>query len=320
VPLAPLTQPAAEAPPIAVIDWLGLHLELPRNWEIVRHSTSQRKGSLVFADRTHQRLQVTWTACAKPPDVARLLADHRARQCEQDADARFEPPALPAGWRGLTRLQDDGRSLTRAARFDTKTSRLIEAVFDAEPCRADAQALADQVLTPLRITHPADDAPRFRAFGLDVEVSKPRAEGRNAPHAWQITEAKILPADITLRWEPSAEAGKKHRDSQYTVRRRAMADVWFDNNLRRLLQAESPRTAMSFTPAAVNSHPAQQATWVVPGPRYQRLLSQHHLAVAVAWHCPRDNAVYLSFATGRAKSSPSLAGWAVRCGQGCCDA
>ncbi|MEM9914996.1 MAG: hypothetical protein AAF911_08545 [Planctomycetota bacterium] len=321
------------------IEWLGVRLGVPADWEIVRHGISPRKGSLVFADRTRQRLQVTWTACTKRPDVARLLADHRAKQREQDPDLVVTTPVLPAGWRGMQRRQDDGHhTLTRAARYDVKASRLIEVVLDDEP---DSD-LIDDLLNRLVVTGPADEARRFCAFGLDVTI----------PAEYQLVGTDIQPADAALRFSSHRDAKEPEKHPTLTVRRRAMADVWFDGNLRRVLKPYAPRAVMNFdeeaeailpslaggaggacrataaapgfnadthSPPTPPDNPSAYpltATWNVPGPRYQRLLNLHRVALACAWHCPDENAVYEVVAIGPAKSPPTLEQLRVTCGQG----
>lgn len=333
-------------------EWLGLRLGVPGHWEIVRHSTSPRKGSLVFADRTRQRLQVTWTACTSRPDVARLLADHRAKQREQDADVVITTPLLPAGWRGMQRPQPDGHTLLRAARFDAASSRLIEVVLDDE----EGSDLIHEVLNALVVTGPADAARRFQAFGLDLTV----------PDGFHLVATEIQPADAALTFSTQQALGAAHRTARepdksptLTVRRRAMADVWFDGDLRRVLKPHAPRVAMQFdegsallpsleggagggctTPtnlgqclsvdhphlitlpskkgdqSASPPHPLVTATWDVPGPRFHRLLNLHRVAVACAWHCPMENAVYDLVAIAPAKSPPTFDDVKLVCGQG----
>jgi len=311
------TPPKSATPQLATTDveWLGVRLHAPADWEIVRHGTAPRKGSLVFADRTRQRLQVTWTACGKRPDVARLLADHCAKQREQDAEVVITTPLLPAGWRGMQRDQAGfspasgrARRLTRAARFDAKSSRLIEVVLDDE---ADSELLHD-LLAGLVVTGPADTARRFLAFGLDLTI----------PEGFQLTATRIQPADAALTFSTQRDAKEPDKHPTLTVRRRAMADVWFDGNLRRQLQAHAPRAVMDFTDDDTETFPPHAATsarWNVPGPRYQRLLNLHRVAVACAWLCPEDQAVYDVVAVGPAKLPPTFDGLTLNCGQGSCD-
>ncbi len=309
VTTATTLQPATPHLATQRVEWLGVRAEVPADWEIVRHSTSPRKGSLVFADRTRQRLQITWTACAKRPDVARLLADHRAQQREQHPDAVFTTPVLPAGWRGVQRPQPGHAfTLTRAARFDTKASRLIEVVLDD---RAGSGQIHD-LLAGLVVTGPADAARRVLAFGLDLSL----------PRGFQLTATRIQPADAALTFSTHPNAKEPDKHPSLTVRRRAMADVWFDGNLRRLLQAHASRAAMDFTEDdadALSPHAATTARWNVPGPRFHRLLNLHRVAVACAWFCPAEQAVYDLVAVGPAQSPPTFDDLRLVCGQGGCD-
>lgn len=296
------------AVPGAVIEWLGLRLELPRPWEVVRHGVSPRKGSLVFADRARQRLQVTWTACVKKPDVGRLLDDHRDRQKAEQPDAEFVPATLPIGWRGLERRFDDGRSLLRAARYDTGTDRLLEAVLEVDRTAPDEIELADDVLRGIRVVSDPASARRVRAFGIDADL----------PAGWRLGRTRVLPADTSLMFVKGASVKTRSdtaaaSEAEVTLRRRAMADVWFDGDPRALLQRDEPRASMNFTETQANGHAAVAAAWDVPGPRYERLLRQNRVAIARLWHCPADNTLYQLTAVGPVKRPPTLDGFGLSC-------
>lgn len=313
MPNATLHQTATPPATTTLVEWLGVLVRVPADWEIVRHSASPRKGSLVFADRTRQRLQITWTACTKRPDVARLLADHRAQQREQAPDVVITTPRLPVGWRGMQRPQPDSsadtrRHLTRAARFDTPTSRLIEVVLDDD----QNSSLLQDLLTQLVVTRPGNTAQRTHAFGLDLII----------PPGFQLNDTRIQPADAALTFSTHRSAKDPDKHPSLTVRRRAMADVWFDGDLRRLLKQHAPRAAMDFAEDdahALAPHPVATAAWNVPGPRFHRLLNLHRVAVASAWFCPEEQAVYDVVGVGPAKSPPTFADLRLVCGQGVCD-
>ncbi|MEM8739526.1 MAG: hypothetical protein AAGG38_13770 [Planctomycetota bacterium] len=290
-----------------MIEWLGLEIKVPGQrgpdsaqgpWELVRHGVSLRKGSLVFADRRRQRLQVIWTACSQRPDVGQLLKDHRTRQLEQDADARFTAATLPAGWRGLRRQgAADGRGLLRAARYDNATRRLVEVVLDA----GDDDAVVDAVIGGLRVTGPADTARRVRAFGLDVTRPADDAGTR-----WTLRSTRVLPADAALHFDDG-------QGREVTVRRRAMAGDWLGckgQTLAAALRAYDPKARRAFAASAEQPHEAE-ATWNVPGPRFWRLLGRHRVGRGRAWHDAADDAVYELVGTWPARSPGDLSPWAV---------
>ncbi|MEL7087642.1 MAG: hypothetical protein AAGL98_04250 [Planctomycetota bacterium] len=305
---------------MSVVEWLGLRFELPRPWEIIRHGISPRKGSLAFADRRRQRLQVTWTSCVKRPDVARLLSDHRDRQRAIDTDAVFVTPTLPAGWRGLERRfggsgsgsGDQAAGRVRAARYDDATDRLIEVVLALDPQDPADALLTEQVLDGLRVTGRAEDARRWRAFGIDAEL----------PSGWRLQRTAVRPADVTLMFVPRAtkRPAEPYRPwpRSVTLRRRAMAGVWFDGDWQALFRGDEPKAGLTFSPSVDADvrpgHAGATATWNVPGPRYQRLLSRHQIATSRAWRCPADDAVYQLTAVAPANDPPTLAGFRLACG------
>ena len=64
---------------IQTIEWLGMRFRVPDEWEIVRHSSKRRTGTLMFVDRRRQRMQLSWTECRGEPDKVQLFNDLRAR-------------------------------------------------------------------------------------------------------------------------------------------------------------------------------------------------------------------------------------------------
>ena len=292
--------PVAAATPPTVVEWLGLRVELDQPWELVRHSLSARKGSLVFADRYRQRLQVLWTACVKRPDIDRLLADHRAKQSEgvpEDASDAWRDAEIPAGWKGLIHDQPDAPPLLRAARFDPATSRLLEAILPL-PVREDdpGDAFGGRLLQGLRIVLPPSEARRLRAFGVSIDC----------PAGWRPTSSRVMPADVQFTFAPADAAD----DRRVTLRRRAMADVWFDGELKPLLQAEAgKRVKVEFRPGPAG---AVEGRWDLPGPRYRRLLGRHRVGLARVWHDPRQHAVFEMRAEGPAPDPPPLTGFTLR--------
>ncbi len=289
-----------------VVDWHGLHVALPVPWEVIRHGTSPLKGSLVFADRTRQRLQVTWTACRKAPDVDRLLSDHRAKQLRANGEAKFDEAEPAEGWRGLVRRFDDGRAITRLARYEPgsverfEKGKLVEVVLEHRPGDAAEAELLPDILAGFD----ADADPRrYRVFGLDATV----------PEGWWLGSTRVLPGDVTLTFQDVDPATQREPRATVAVRRQAMADAWFDGDLEALVRRELPKAEWRFDPAEVNRHDAVEGGCVVPGPRLKRFVNRHDRRAERAWHCEADNAVYRVAATGPARRNPSAGGFELRC-------
>ena len=292
-----------------VVDWHGLHVALPVPWEVVRHGVSPLKGSLVFADRTRQRLQVTWTACRKAPDVDRLLSDHRAKQLKANERAVFDEAEPAEGWRGLVRRFEDGRAITRLARYEAEAaggSKLVEVVLEHRPGdRAEAELLP----TILAGFDAEGEVGRYRIFGLDVKVEG--AEGGGG--RWWLGSTRVLPADVTLTFQDTDPATHKEAKSTVAVRRQGMADGWFDGDPEKLIRRELPKAAWAFEGDEVNGHGAVVGRCVVPGPRIKRFARLHNARGEVAWHCEAENAVYRVAATGPARRGVGVEGFEVRC-------
>ena len=83
--------------PTQTYRWLGLSFEVPKEWEIVRHSTSTERGRLVLVDRRRQRLEVCWSECKKEPDLERLVEEFRG-----ESALPGEVFTRSGSWRGLS--------------------------------------------------------------------------------------------------------------------------------------------------------------------------------------------------------------------------
>ena len=305
-----------------VVDWHGLHVALPVPWEVIRHGTSPLKGSLVFADRTRQRLQVTWTACRKAPDVDRLLSDHRAKQLRANGEAKFDEAEPAEGWRGLVRRFDDGRAITRLARYEPgpdqrpEKGKLVEVVLEHRPGDAAEAELLPDILAGFNA---AGDPRRYRVFGLDLLVEGAKGQrGKGAKGAWGVGGwwlggTRVLPGDVTLTFQDVDPATQREPRATVAVRRQAMADAWFDGDLEALVRRELPKADWRFDASEVNGHDAVEGGCVVPGPRLKRFANRHDRRAERAWHCEADNAVYRVAATGPARRNPSVEGFELRC-------
>jgi hypothetical protein len=283
-----------------VVDWLGLHIALPRPWEVVRHGTSALKGSLVFADRTRQRLQVTWTACKKAPDVDRLLSDHKSRQLERHAEARFEKPPLIGGWRGLVRRFEDSRAVSRLARYEPSVQRLMEIVLEHYPDEPAEAELLEQIVEGLEV---AGDPQRYRIFGLDVTV----------PEGWYLGSTRTLPADVTLTFQDVDPATHQEPKAKVDARRMGLAEGWFDGKLERFIERDQIKSDVTFSPLRMHGHPGTIAECDVPGPRIKRLANRHLRRVEHAWHCDKNQAICRLIAVAPASRELTPEGFELRC-------
>ncbi|MEX0887607.1 MAG: hypothetical protein WD009_14340, partial [Phycisphaeraceae bacterium] len=280
---------------------MGLRLTVPAEWEIVRHGTRPEQGSLSLVDRRQQRLQVRWRDLDREPDLAQMIADHRARQLERDADAVFYPFEPIAGWRGLRRRVEAGHIMTRALRYDPSTARLLEAVV----LNPEADEAGDEVgneagneagsgvtalLTRIEIVCRGQEATRWRAFDLEVE----------SPPGWRLDQVQVNPADTSLRFKPRGKDGHKQRNAaglevvgpELVVRRMGMARNWYEGPEALMRKALGRDVDFEMAAAHHPPHSAVRATSREPGTPLQRWAGRLRSREDVVWQCERENAVY----------------------------
>jgi hypothetical protein len=268
---------------LQTIEWMGLKMAVPRDWEIVRHSIVPKSGALTFVDRRRQRLEVVWTDCPREPDVGRMVEDQRARELEQDPGAQVSMLGGLGPWMGVRRVGTDGRVTTRAVRHFPGSGRLIEAVILTKKNEPGARELVAALLAELVAVAPASEARRVKAFGLDVTT----------PQNYRLLSASVKPADVTLkfvtgpapRWQPVQPVA--------TIRRMGMADSWYTGEGEKLIRRDSPRVRFeSFSESALKKHRALLAVGEEPTSPVARWLGRGRGRRVVLWRCEAENALY----------------------------
>ncbi len=277
-----MTEPACDQ----LVEWLGMRLRVPGDWEIVRHSLGTLKGGLTFVDRRKQRLQLRWTRCKKPPLIDKMFDDHVALQRKDHPDALIEPFRL-GRWQGLDRDMGEGVRLSRAAWYDASGRVLIEAILS----HLDAETeLRDEVLESIDIAELLEEATRWAAFGLRIQT----------PPDFRAASATISAGEATFVFHQLDQpGGEKPRPGRGTLTRMGMADGWFLGNLQKLLEAQNPKNRFDFNEAVLDESQtgnqratALRATSVEPGPRIKRLAGQLRTRRDLLWHDPDANAVF----------------------------
>ncbi len=277
-----MTRPACDQ----LIEWLGLRLRVPGDWEIVRHSLGTLKGGITFVDRRKQRLQLRWTRCKKPPLVEKMLSDHTSRQLRDEPDALIEPFVF-GQWSGRSRVMGGGVTLTRAAWYDVGDRVLIEAILSH---RDDEQMLRDELLSSIELAEPMDFATRWRAFGFAAQC----------PADFRAVTATINAGEATLVFHQlDKPGGEKPRAGRGTLARMGMADGWFMGNLQRLLEAQHPKVTFDCTEVVLDElvtggqrATALRATSLEPGPRIKKLAGRLRTRRDLLWHDADANAVF----------------------------
>jgi hypothetical protein len=272
------------------IDWLGFALCVPADWEIVRHSTNPERGVLAFVDRRQERLGVSWTACPKAPDLARLVEDF------QRADGS-EPCATPwqrsDGARGFASHGEQG-PVVRAVRYDATQARLLELTLSARGLAAP-EVLMHRLLDGLVASEPGHFA--LSAFGLCV----------SGPCELSLASASVRAMDARIGLSVGAS-------SRVLLRRLGAADVWFSGDYRAWLAKNEPGVEeLSYAATVISGHPGLATTGVERGPLLQRVLRRLPSSQSLVWLCPHDNALYLVSARLAPGSTFELASLRVAC-------
>ena len=264
------------------IYWLGLRLDVPRDWQIVRHGISTERGRLTFTDRFAERLDLTWRHLDYDPDVEHLVRDQRTR--DERELTRCQTTALRInGWHAYQR-RDTNETLVRAARYDAKSKRVIEALLITEPKQGRTTKVTEQLLNAVRCAATSSECHRLRAFDIDVQV----------PDGLHLSLASVEPANVIFEFEATAaSAPADKRGATAIVRRMGMAQSWYRGNAARLLERESPRVRFEPTrELAINAHVGVYAEGDASSGRIPRWLGRGRRRRAVVWHCEAENAVY----------------------------
>jgi hypothetical protein len=251
------------------IYWLGMRLSVPDDWEVVRHGIHARKGRLVFVDRRRQRLVLSWVTTDRPPEVARLLEDYRNRDLEEDSDRRFTDLPPTAGWRGIRRKGAEG--LTRATRYEALDQRWIEMTIPW-PQQYDRD-LERKLLEGFSMVR-GEQARRWRAFRVDVRT----------PPGWELTGTTVKPADVMLQF--------RHGRADSMVRRRGLAEGWYDGDLGRYLHQEIQQVVSHREQRVYEGRSVEVCVTDEPMARVKRLLKRPRRRVDLAWFESADQAVY----------------------------
>jgi hypothetical protein len=274
---------------------MGIHLRLPADWHVVRHSLKPELGKLDLVDRRRARLTLSWTQCKSPPDLDRLISDYQDRERLDQADAKVEPLRRLGHWRGFRRAEGEGKTSHRAVRYDSKTARLIELLLLSYRDDDRASDLVDRVLGSVELCASTKDVRRWCAFGVDVKT----------PQNFRLVALKVEPGDVSFSFAEFSEAGSKPTGAAATIRRLGLVESWHNDDLRGLVIANQKSTRFSkFEPIRQSQAPALLASGVQRVRPLRRVLGglpQHRV---LAWRSPSENAIYELSTSAKMALSP----------------
>ena len=276
--------------------WRGFRFSLPVDWELLQFSRERGIGRCAFADRYQYRLEWSWRAVERMPDIARLMTDYRSKLVTEGTMA--EPKLVElAGWRGLAGKQ--GKAWTsRFGRFFEEAGCLTELVFlwpgsrnheiERSVCSSFEPVATKKGLQP------------WKAFGMAIE----------APAQVPLFECKVEPANAVLTF-----SAKKGGDS-CVFRRLGLAPVWLKEPVADWLRRQMPRRVRDV--ACTEETRAGHSVSLVRGtvPRRGPFFPPRSYAAA-AWQCPDDGRLYCVTQTERKRKEPCAPPPTLSCCSGC---
>ncbi len=287
------------------IDWLGLRLRVPEDWEIVRHGLDPARGRLVWVDRRRERLTLAWSRCPSRPDLGRVVSDYRSVLAAELGAASVRSPVDLGDFRAVAAVSvETDRAVTRAVRWDAVGGRLLEAVVLGRASAPGDRALPRRLLMALHVSDSAEGARRFQAFDVDVEV----------PSGLRLVALTPRPGDVALTFRPGQISARGAGRGEATLRRLGMADSWYAGDLEGVLRRQEPGARFDRVERLERDGATSLlATGSEPGPRWRRVLRRLRVQRSLAWECPAENAVYL-VSTRSPERSPLLpSAFSVRC-------
>jgi len=280
-----------------IVKWLGVHLRVPRQWEIVRHSLGLEKGSLVFVDRRRETLRLYWTSCERAPDLNRMLDDMRGKASLEFSGAKLAELRGHPGWQGFIREVSDGERVIHAAQFDSRTLRLIEVIVSESCDASEGKSLRARLLGNIEVAAKAEQARHFWAFGLNVTV----------PPGFRLFKTDVKPADVTFEFEQLSEERARPSGASAVVRRLGMAAAWAPAEKLRLVKQHAPGLSLADVEVTDQlGHHSSFAKGKETKPRILNWLGLGRRGEALLWHCEPTNAIY-SVVTSYPKRTPVLA-------------
>ncbi len=274
------------------IEWLDMRMEVPEDWEIVRHSVRRRQGRLVLVDRRQQRMQVSWVDVAKRPDLERVISDYKARDKAEDAKTTFRGISCQGNWRGFRRIRGE-TALTRVGWHHEKSGRWIElSIF--WPTGVE-EALETGILKGFEPSGSEEKTTRVQAFGIALETDQ----------GWTLSEAEVKPAAVKLTLRRGAE--------EATVRRLGMVESWFKGDLEGFLKHEMGGEETDLRKVIWNGHEAHRGEGRLKGSWMSGVLGLRGKRSDLAWVCPQVHSLFQVTIAGRGSERTAPEAMNVRC-------
>lgn len=288
------------------IEWLGIQLRVPGEWEIRRHSAALERGSLVLVDRRRQRMQLFWQKSPSPPDLKRSAEDYRKRALNENEGATSRSLPDGTGWTGFMILPPGKAAAeSRAMKYQPETGLVLELVITTGTTDGGLEVpLVRELLSNCRATVPPKAAVHWRAFGIDCTV----------PAGFIMEEAAVKPMDVLFRFRDPGTGRRRRPGRTVSVQRLGMAGEWFDGNLESFaLNRDTDSERQTISHVRRRDHDAVRTEGEGKSTPFVRLRKGRRRVERVAWHCEASNCVFLVHACSGVRSPFSTDPVEVRC-------
>ena len=268
--------------PYDAIEWLGLRLEVPQDWQIVRHGISSLNGCLTFTDRYSERMNLSWRKLDREPDVERIVAEQLQRDQTKIPDLTLARTTIP-GWQAY-RAESAESEWVRAARYEPLTSQLLEVWLSVRSNQKKSQLANERLVCAIAGTDPNRDTSRLQAFDTCLEY----------PRDLVLSTTKIEPANVTFEFERAAVKGQPFSRARAVVRRMGMASCWYRGNAVALIAREAKQVVyQTQSEHWLGAHRAMRVEGDTTKGPIQRWFGRSTRSRATLMHCEVENAVYL---------------------------
>jgi hypothetical protein len=279
-----------------IIDWLGIQLRVPREWEIVRHSSNAKAGTLIFIDRRTQRMQVSWTECLRKPDISQIFSDFRSRDVKQEPECTQSEIFKHRKWTCYRRTAGT-KQLTRCGIYDKKGRRWIDLILPWSD--AVDEELEKSILENFYSRAPdSKKGLRWRAFNMDF----------TSPAQWELKSAEAKFALVSFVFEKGG--------ARATVSRYGAPETWYDGHLEHFLKKNVGDVKGAY---GLRMHGAHEAcTFKGRERRFHPrwMVGKRKKRNDIAWHCPSSRAVFQIMTMSSSKADVSPGEFAVHCCRG----
>ena len=259
--------------------WRGMHVDHPRQWELVSASGVDEPGQCKFADRFYERIDLRWRGLQYVPNLDRMLTKYRSAAAKDQQIT--ELAGAPSHWRGL--LQNTaGSQVVHAVRFFQQPRLLAELTIVWPRCRH--LELEREILASVRPENPQDKLKLWQAMGISATVCS------------DFELVKCTSTVGLVKWDFQT---RQKRGPLLRIERLAMPQEWLKGPLRDWLAGQLPAGARKLRGelAIYNNHRGEQLISTTKIGTVSNLRGLRRLKIDVAWQCPLEGRLYrVSFA------------------------